>query len=97
MSLPLVTASSQLLHRRHCTGDHKISGHRINMRSHGWRQLRTANSKRTSGITSCGTALKRNQFSVHNGTMMHIHPTSGQRCSNHTRDRRSPNFLGVSC
>ena len=39
------------------------------MRSHGWRQLRTANSKGTSVATSRSTALKRNAFSVFFGTM----------------------------
>jgi hypothetical protein len=35
-------------------------------------------SKRTSGATSCSTALKRSLFSVHNGTITHVLTISSQ-------------------
>jgi hypothetical protein len=35
-------------------------------------------SKRTSGATSCSTPLKRNRFSVHSGTIMHVLTISSQ-------------------
>jgi len=39
---------------------------------------RSAHSRRTSGAPSSKTALKRNAFSVHNGTITHILAISGQ-------------------
>jgi hypothetical protein len=51
------------------------------MRSHGSRYPRMARSKCTSGALSPSLALKCNQFSVHTGTITHVHPTSGKRSS----------------
>jgi hypothetical protein len=40
--------------------------------------LRSANSKRTTGVPSANLTLKRNQFSVFFGTMTHVLTISSQ-------------------
>ena len=90
MSLPLVTA-------RHITAIRTVDAEPVITRCGMLRMLEytrdlvdealspDASSKRTSDAPSCNLALKRNQFSVHSGTMTHTSSISGLLCQRSPR------------